>query len=136
MVVYDSLCCEFKTISWVFAMDVTLERILSLLPKKPDGKLKHGAKKEFADTIELNHPQIISDWIGGRNSSYKQYLYIISDKYNVSVEWLKGETDIKEKPTPKGELDGKALELVELFEKASPELRAAALAVLRAAEEK
>lgn len=25
-------------------------------------------------------------------------MYLISDKYNVSVEWLKGETDIKEKP--------------------------------------
>lgn len=84
--------------------------------------------------IELNHPQIVSDWIGGRNNSYRQYLYVIADKYNVSVEWLKGETDTKEKPAPKGELSGKAAELVELFEKASPELRAAALAVLRAAE--
>jgi hypothetical protein len=117
-------------------MDITLERILSLMPHKPDGNLVHGAKKVFAAEIGLNHPQIVSDWIAGRNSSYKNYLYQIADKYNVSVEWLKGETDKKEKPIQTDELSGKALELVQLFEKASPELRAAALAVLRAAEEK
>jgi hypothetical protein len=114
-------------------MDITLERILSLLPRKPDGKLVHGARSEFARSIELPS-NIFAEWISGRNASYKNYLYQIADKYNVSVEWLKGETDIKEKPTPKGELSGKAAELVELFEKASPELRAAALAVLRAGE--
>lgn len=81
-------------------MDITLERILSLMPHKPDGSLKHGAKKEFADKIGVKHPQIVSDWIAGRNKSYKSYLYAISAKYGVSVEWLRGETDIKEKTAP------------------------------------
>ena len=117
-------------------MDITLERILSLIPRKPDGSYVHGAKKTFAESLGLRGGELVTMWANGTSVSYRNYLYEISDKYNVSVEWLKGETDIKEKPAPKGELDGKALELVELFEKASPELRAAALAVLRAAEEK
>lgn len=81
-------------------MDITLNRILSLLPKKPDGKLMHGAKKAFAEKIGLNHPQIVSDWQAGRNASYRNYLYQIAEQYNVSVEWLKGETDEKT-PVPK-----------------------------------
>ncbi len=76
-------------------MDETLNRILSLLPKKPDGKLMHGAKKAFAEKIGLNHPQIVSDWQAGRNASYRNYLYQIAEQYDVSVEWLKGETDEK-----------------------------------------
>ena len=135
MVVYRALCCEFKTISWVFAMDITLERILSLLPRKPDGKFVHGAKAEFARSIGLKGGESITQWETGYSDGYKQHLYIIADKYNVSVEWLKGETDIKEKPTPKGELSSGDAELIELF-KAAPEWkRKAALALLRAAEE-
>ena len=78
-------------------MDITLERILSLLPRKPDGSYVHGAKKEFAESIGLKGGNLVSDWEAGRVTSYRNYLYEISDKYNVSVEWLKGETDIKEK---------------------------------------
>lgn len=37
-------------------------------------------------------------WINGSSVSYKNKLHEIAIKYNVSVEWLKGETDIKEKP--------------------------------------
>lgn len=117
-------------------MDITLERILSLIPKKPDGSYVHGSKKAFAQSIGLKGGESVILWEREVSQSYRQYLYQIADKYNVSVEWLKGETDIKEKPIPKDELSGKAAELVELFEKASPELRAAALAVLRAADEK
>lgn len=81
-------------------MDITLERILSLLPRKSDGKLVHGAKKAFAESIGLKGGNLISDWEAGRVTSYRNYLYEIADKYNVSVEWLKGETDIKEKAAP------------------------------------
>ena len=74
-------------------MDITLERILSLIPKKPDGKYKHGALTEFAKSIGLAGGNSISDWIGGRSQSYRNYVYEISAKYNVSVEWLRGTTD-------------------------------------------
>lgn len=81
-------------------MDIVLERILSLIPRKPDGKFVHGSKKSFADKLELPH-NLIAEWCSGRNKSYYKYLYQISEEYNVSVEWLKGETEIKEKPAPK-----------------------------------
>ena len=80
-------------------MDITLERILSLLPQK-NGKPVHGAKTSLARELEIP-PNIFAEWTSGRNKSYNKYLYQISDKYNVSVEWLKGETDVKEKPAPK-----------------------------------
>lgn len=82
-------------------MDITLERIISLIPKKPDGKFQHGELKKFANSIGLKSGNLISDWLKGRSVSYNNYIYEISDKYNVSVEWLKGETDVKEKPAPK-----------------------------------
>ena len=78
-------------------MEVMLERVLSLIPKKPDGKFVHGAKKDFSKNIGAPE-NIVSDWISGRSSSYKNYAYQISAKYGVSVEWLRGETDEKEKP--------------------------------------
>lgn len=74
-------------------MDTTLERILMLLPHKPDGSLAHGAKKEFARSIGLKNGNLVTDWINGRTNSYKNYLYEIAAKYGVSVAWLKGETD-------------------------------------------
>lgn len=76
-------------------MDIMLERILSLIPRKPDGKFVHGALKEFANNIGLKSGNLVSDWMNDRSTSYKGYVYEISAKYNVSVEWLRGETDIK-----------------------------------------
>lgn len=83
-------------------MDIVLERILSLLPHKEDGKLVHGAKKEFADKLGIDK-NIISQWLRGANKSYTGYLYQIADIYNVSIEWLKGETD---DPAPKEKANG------------------------------
>lgn len=74
-------------------MDITLERILSLIPKKENGDFVHGAKKMFAQKIGLDSGNVVSDWINERSHSYKNYLYKISAIYNVSVEWLKGETE-------------------------------------------
>ena len=79
-------------------MDITLERILSLLPHKPSGELEHGARKEFAQNIGLRSGNLISDWVNGRSQSYNNYLYEIAAKYNVSVAWLRGETDEKSPP--------------------------------------
>ena len=39
-------------------MDITLERILSLIPKKPDGSYVHGAKKEFAEKCKNDFPKV------------------------------------------------------------------------------
>ena len=113
-------------------MDITLERILSLVPRKPDGKYVHGAKKTFAQSIGLESGNLISDWENGRNKSYKNYLYEIAAKYDVSVEWLRGETDEKS-PQPKAGSDREKLyaavhtmskdELLQLITLATEELR-------------
>lgn len=79
----------------VMIMDITLERILTLIPKKEDGKFKHGALSAFARKLGFKDGHIVSDWIAGNSTSYLNYLYQISALYNVSVEWIKGETDEK-----------------------------------------
>lgn len=86
-------------------MDIMLKRILSLIPQKPDGKFVHGALKEFAKQLGLKSGNVISDWMSGRSKSYRDKAYVISEKYNVSVEWLTGESDVKEK-TAAGSSDG------------------------------
>lgn len=84
-------------------MDITLERILSLIPKNENGKFKHGSKAEFARNIGYDSGDVISMWQSGSSVSYKKKLHEISLKYGVSVEWLKGETDEKNPPVPEDE---------------------------------
>lgn len=76
-------------------MDIVLERILTLIPKKENGAFKHGALSQFARSLGFKDGHIVSDWIAGNSESYKNYLYQIAAKYDVSVEWLRGETDEK-----------------------------------------
>ena len=83
-------------------MDITLERILSLIPKKDNGDFVHGAKKAFAVSIGFKSGEIVSMWINGSSKSYMGKLHEIAAVHHVSVEWLKGETDEKN-PPPKGE---------------------------------
>ena len=85
-------------------MDIMLERILSLIPKKADGKYVHGAKKEFAERLNMAH-NLVTMWEKGQSTSYKIKVHEIADIYNVSVEWLKGESDIKEKAALNHESD-------------------------------
>lgn len=84
-------------------MDITLERILSLIPRKENGDFQHGSLKAFANSIGLKSGNLISDWINGRSESYRNYIYEISSKYGVSLEWLKGETDERNPPVPEDE---------------------------------
>jgi len=76
-------------------LDIMLERILSLIPKKPNGDFVHGEKKKFAVSIGFKSGEIVSDWIAGRSDSYKNYLYEISQKHNVTVDWLRGYEETK-----------------------------------------
>lgn len=96
-------------------MDIVLERILSLLPHKEDGKLVHGAKKDFADKLGIDK-NIITQWTRGANKSYNNYLYQIADVYNVSVAWLMGETD---DPAPKAKESGNT-DILQLLKDAAP----------------
>ena len=101
-------------------MDITLERILSLIPKKENGDFQHGSQKAFANSIGLKSGNLIADWIKGRSESYTNYLYEISAKYNVSLEWLRGETDDpapKKERTMSGALSDAEIQWLELFRK-------------------
>lgn len=92
-------------------MDITLERMLNLIPKKENGDFKHGALSQFARSIGFKDGHIVSDWIAGNSESYKNYIYQVSALYHVSVEWLQGKTEdksIKETPDPKIEGVSKA----------------------------
>jgi hypothetical protein len=82
-------------------MEITLERILSLLPQGKNGKPVHGSRTSLARDLDLPS-NIFAEWVAGRNKSYNNYLYQIAAKYDVSVEWLKGETDEK-RPAQKSE---------------------------------
>lgn len=87
-------------------MSIMQERVLSLIPRKPDGKYVHGAKADFARELGFKSGAIVSDWESGKSDSYKNYLYQISALHGVSVEWLRGETDdpgIKKAPATEGE---------------------------------
>lgn len=113
-------------------MDITLERILSLVPRKDDGKFVHGALKQFAQSIGYDGGEIVAMWINGTSESYKKKLHEISDKYNVSVEWLKGETDIKEKPTAGAEgMSPTAREIINCLDGADEETLKRVLEVVR-----
>lgn len=83
-------------------MDLTLERILSLLPKNEKGKIAHGAKADFARSLGFDGGDIVSMWIKGTSKSYRNYIFDIAALYGVSPEWLQGATDDK-LPTNAGE---------------------------------
>lgn len=111
-------------------MDIVLERILSLIPRKNDGAFEYGALKRFANSIGLKSGNLISDWMNGRSKSYTNYIYEIASKYQVSVEWLEGKTDEKE-PTSTLNGDGWEKEAIRLLKSLSPEDLDRELAYLR-----
>lgn len=89
----------------------------------------------------------VAQMLGVERSTYTKYesgasrpkneiLIELSNFYNVSVDYILETTDKKEKPTPmEGDgLNEEQLELIRRYDAATPELRAAALAVLRSAE--
>ena len=105
-------------------MSIMQERVLSLIPRKPDGKYVHGAKADFARELGFKSGAIVSDWESGKSDSYKNYLYQISALHGVSVEYLRGETDdpgIKEAPDPKIEgVSAEAQEILDYIRDATP----------------
>lgn len=72
-------------------MDIMYQRIFAELHTQKK------SQKALAEFLGLKQ-QAITSWRAGRNSSYKKYIYGIADFLDVSVEYLKGETDVKEKP--------------------------------------
>ena len=72
-------------------MDIVLERIIK--------ELKRQEKKKIDLTNYLGLvSSAFGNWVSGRNKSYTRYIHGIADFLGVSVEYLRGETDQKEKP--------------------------------------
>ena len=71
---------------------------------------------------------VITDWKSGRIKSYTKYLHGIAQFLGVSVEYLRGETDIKKAPAQNGEglqfsLTAHEIELINAY-RAKPEMQA------------
>ena len=73
-------------------MDITINRIVS--------ELKEQKKKQtdLAEFIGVTG-NVITDWKSGRIKSYTKYIHGIAEFLGVSVEYLKGETEQKQKPS-------------------------------------
>lgn len=110
-------------------MDIMLQRILELVPNK------HGAKKELADAVGFP-ANLITDWKSGRNKSYPKYSAQIAEYYGVSLDWLSGNSDIKEKPATNGdELTALQSAIMDKVMRLTPEMQLVALAQIEALPE-
>ena len=78
-------------------MDIMLQRILSLIPDR------HGADAEFARSLGYKSGNVVADWRAGRSGSYRRKLREIAEKYNVTVDWLCGNSPQIEKPALQAE---------------------------------
>lgn len=87
-------------------MDITLKRIVEEL------KLKKIKKTDLTNYLGFSSSAIFGNWISGRNTSYLKYLHAIASYLGVSVEYLKGETDIKKPPIENDERLDEIYELV------------------------
>ena len=67
-------------------------------------KTQKKTQKNLCDFLGLSSNNY-TDWKSGKSSSYKKYLPEIADYLNVSIDYLLGKTNIKEKApaTPEGE---------------------------------
>lgn len=73
-------------------MEIMLSRIAELLGRK------HGSKKSLADHLKLS-PAVVTDWFSGRNKSYPKYATQIADYFGVSLDYLSGATDQRDRIT-------------------------------------
>lgn len=80
--------CSFVSFRDGDVMDITLERIVDEL------KIQNKKKLELTEYLGVVN-SAFGNWVAGRNQSYKKYLHAIASFLNVSVEYLKGETDVK-----------------------------------------
>lgn len=69
-----------------------LKRTLELIGEK------HGESQKLVKAIGAPK-NAVTEWRGLRSTSYKKYLPAIADYYNVSLDWLSGRSDQKERPT-------------------------------------
>lgn len=104
-------------------MNLFTERFLPLIEKSGKTDI------ELEKAMELPR-SIIYDWRTGRNkSSYKKYASNFAAYFNVSTDYLLGNTDNPQ--NPKGDVDPETAEAMELFKKLSSEQRDNVLGIMR-----
>lgn len=83
--------------AWLTGFDVPMERSSNVTLERIIEELKRQGKKQYelTDYLNLNHNSF-GNWKSGLNKSYLKYLYQIAEFLDLSVEYLKGETDEKE----------------------------------------
>lgn len=69
-----------------------IERIQALL------KEQKKTKKELCDYLGVS-PTNFGNWASGRNISFMKYLHAIAKFFNVSIEYLSGESDEQKSPS-------------------------------------
>lgn len=109
-------------------MDNMLNRIIELLPKKADGSLVHGCKKDLTDYIGLPS-NTFAEWNSGRNRSYRNYVVQIAEYFHVQPSFLLGVEEKEKAPAPKSE-DCEEELLLSLFRKVPKEQRRSVLAAI------
>lgn len=87
-------------------------------------------QKDLCDYLNISGNNF-TDWKSGKSSSYKKYLPEIAEYLGVSVDYLIGNTDTKEKPLPEQGLSEYTKEYVRLMQNATPERQEQALQMLR-----
>lgn len=83
----------------------TIEIIIKLLEEKNINQ------RTFANAIGITE-QLVTEWKAGRRHSYNRYLPEISKFLNVSVEYLLGLTDEKNKTIPEDSLDKMIINII------------------------
>lgn len=92
-------------------MDIILQRILDLI--KENGI----SQKDLVDDLGLGRT-VVTEWKSGRSQSYKKYVDKIANYFDVDVNYLLGNTDIKKQahqdgePVPSSDKDKLFLSLV------------------------
>lgn len=86
-------------------MDEILARIIKEM------KFQKKKQKDLTNFLGIGETSFGS-WKSGQSSSYKKYLHAIAQYLGVSVEYLKGETDIKKPPIENDERLDEVYELV------------------------
>lgn len=106
----------------------TLNRIISIMDEK------NVSQKQLTDYLGLQNTAF-TKWKAGSNTSYMKHLPKISDFLGVSIDYLLGKTDQKNKPIPQigDELYGKEAALLKWFRTLSPADQAVVLSILEAA---
>lgn len=86
-------------------------------------------QKDLCKYLGVN-PQMFTNWKNGHSNSYMRRLPKIAEFFDITVDYLIGKTDKKEKPTTETD-DGLSPEFKSLYRQLTPEQKAIVLGAMR-----